>query len=204
MAGSAFICLSCILLSVVNTAVAVDKPISKCQKQFSTNRRNRLTSKDIRLIFSNPENIDKYTHQDGYIFFSEEYYNGDMPKAYGAVLGALGRDQFESLYWQVFYGTTRQFKSLRKKLIVAEEESNLYEEKDFVLDKDITRHKVVYSKYVGMDGLVTLAEADFRGHMDVAYRNVALVLSPLEFKQLKWWEFRGNTTEYRARVGSLE
>ncbi len=205
VAVSAFIFFNCVLC-VMDMAMAEDKPVGDCKGSFfasrkdllntATNkpsRKTQLTSKRIRLLFSNPEEIIKYAEQNGYIFFSKNYYGGDMKKAYGYVLAALGEKKFQYLKWKVFYGTVDQFKKLQDLLLIKKQTNFVNKDID---SAQYIHFGVIKKEFIGMEGLILLADKLFVGRMGITFDNAFAVLNPYEFAQLKWWRSSKNTKEF--------
>ena len=208
VAISAFIFFNC-ALCVMDMAMAEDKSVGGCKGRFSANsdllkntvlgtnkklpRKTQLTSKRIRLLFSNPDEIIKYVDQKGYIFFSKNYYDGDMKKAYGYVLAALGKKKFQYLKWKVFYGTVDQFEKLQDLLLIKKQTNFVNKDID---SAQYIHFGVIKKEFIGMEGLILLADKLFVSRMGVTFDNAFAVLNPYEFAQLKWWRSSKNTKEF--------
>ncbi len=79
----------------------------------------RLYERDKKaLIVKNREINPKYKGIDGYIQFSEKYYNGDMLITYVNAKAVLETDNLLSLMrWSIFPGTTAELKSIGQFLL---------------------------------------------------------------------------------------
>ena len=147
------------------------------QYQGSVSDFNKLREKVLNEDGSIRE---EYKGSDGYALFAEEYFKGDMQKAYinvSAVLGG-GSSLMKQLDWQAYHGQVSDFNKIREKVL--NEDGSIREE------------------YKGMDGYAKFAKEHFEGDMQKAYKNVSAVLrggSSL-MKQLDWQAYHGQVSDF--------
>ena len=123
---------------------------------------------------------EEYKGRDGYVKFVEEYFEGDMLKAYvnvSAVLGG-GSRLMKQLDWQAYQGQVSDFNKIREK----------------VLNED----GLIREEYKGSDGYASFAEKYFEGDMQKAYINVSAVLGGGSrlMKQLDWKKYQGSVSDF--------
>ena len=122
----------------------------------------------------------EYKGNDGYALFTEEYFKGDMQKAYQNVSSVLGGGSrlMKQLDWQVYHGQASDFKKLRNEIL--NEDGSIRE------------------KYKGSDGYALFAEKYFKGEMKKAYQNVSAVLGGGSrlMKQLDWQGYKGQVSDF--------
>ena len=123
---------------------------------------------------------EEYKGSAGYVKFAEEYFEGDMLKAYknvSAVLGG-GSSLMKQLDWQQYQGQVSDFNKLREKVL--NEDGSIKEE------------------YKGSAGYVLFAEKYFEGDMQKAYKNVSSVLGGGSrlMKQLDWQTYLGQVSNF--------
>ena len=121
---------------------------------------------------------EEYKGMDGYIKFAEEYFNGNMHKAYqnvSVVLGGVLEMRRLNIGWKKFQGTVDQFKDLK----------DLFE--------SIEREELK-----GEKGQLRVAREIFKGNKERAYSMVSVVLgggSKL-MKQLDWQGYHRQVSEF--------
>ena len=149
-----------------------------CSSSFSNHREF------IRVFFSDPKNINLYERQKGYIEFVEEYLNSlQMDTVFNYASSSLSKDNMETLNWQKYQGTTKEFQEERSRIL--DEKGNVKKE------------------YQSLEGYVRYADEFYGGErkefgdMFKAYTNVSAVLNELEKKSLNWQEYQGTTKEFR-------
>ena len=123
---------------------------------------------------------EEYKGSDGYALFAEDYFEGNMEKAYKNVSAVLGGGSrlMKQLDWQQYQGQVSDFNKLREKVL--NEDGSIREE------------------YKGSAGYVKFAEKYFEGDMLKAYKNVSAVLgggSSL-MKQLDWQQYQGQVSDF--------
>ena len=114
---------------------------------------------------------EEYKGMDGYIKFAEEYFNGNMHKAYqniSVVLGGVLEIRRLNIGWKMFKGTVDQFKDLK------------------VLFESIEREELK-----GEKGQLRVAREIFKGNKERAYSMVSVLKEYLlgnkeAFKELGW------------------
>ena len=150
----------------------------------------RGSTKEFKELQSNllderGELREKYQGQEkGYIKFSDEYYGGDMFKAFQNASSVLSKEMFKKLGWQQFRGSTKEFKELQSKLIDENGELN--------------------QEYQGQEtGYIKFSDAHYGGDMVKAFKNASSVLSKKMFKKLGWQQFRGSTKEFKELQSKL-
>lgn len=129
-------------------------------------------SSDCSLPFSKvpttkitlPDNINynNYKGQEGFIDFSNEYFDGNMQKAFKAVSKAV----IMRLGWRTFWGTTKDFLDYR----------------NTILDAEGNIHKGFYGK----EGFARLIEQHFQGARYKARLNTRSVLGREKYEGLGW------------------
>ena len=124
----------------------------------------------------------EYKGMEGYAKFTQEHFDGKMPRAFQNVSTVLSPREKKQLEWQAFQGTVSEYNRLKS--LITDEKGKIKQE------------------YEGMDGLAKLAEEHFDGKMGKAFVNVSAVLSPREMTQLEWQQFQGTVSEYN-RLKSL-
>ena len=144
---------------------------------------NRLKSliKDAEKN-AKPEFVTKYKRMEGYAKFSEEYFDGNMRKAFLNVSAVLSPREMTQLEWQQFHGFDQEYHDLKS--LIIDEKGKIKQE------------------FVGMNGQAEFAEDHFGGIMLRAFLNVSAVLSKSEFKKFGWQQFQGTVSEYN-RLKSL-
>ena len=125
---------------------------------------------------------EEYKGSDGYVLFTEKYFEGDMQKAYQNVSAVLGGGSrlMKQLDWQGYKGQVSDFNKLREKIL--NEDGSIREE------------------YKGSDGYVNFAKKYFEGNMQKAYVNVSAVLGGvLEMRRLNigWKQFQGTIDQFK-------
>ena len=125
----------------------------------------------------------KYIGQEGYALFTEEYYAGNMQKAFINISSVLSESEFKDLGWQEFYGSELEFYELMGKIL--DESGKLRE------------------KYIGQEGYALFAKDHYGGAMQKAFLNVSSVLSESEFKELGWQAFNGSELEFHESRGKI-
>ena len=121
---------------------------------------------------------------EGYPLFADEYFDGKMQKTLQNVSAVLGKQEMELLGWQIYLGSTEEFRQLRSKL--------------FNPDGSIKQ------KYIGKaEGYPLFADEHFNGKMQRTFINVSAVLSKQEMEQLGWQQFQGTAEEFRQLRGKL-
>ena len=124
---------------------------------------------------------EEYKGMLGYVKFAEEYFNGNMQKAYinvSAILGG-GSRLMKQLDWQAYQGSVSDFNKLREKIL--NEDGSIREE------------------YKGMDGYVKFAKEHFESDMQKSYKNVSAVLGgggSRLMKQLDWQKYQGLVSDF--------
>ena len=116
---------------------------------------------------------DDYSDMDGCVRFAEEWYSGNMQKAFKNVSAMLGGAQAMKelgVEWIQFQGTTAQFKSLKALF---------------------NKHKSDLTELQGVKGQEKVAREIFKGNTRTAYRNVSVLREELlgswdAFKELNW------------------
>ena len=132
---------------------------------------------------------EEYQGQEGYIRYADEFYGGDrkefgnMQKTYMNVSAVLNESEKKSLNWQIYQGTTKEFREERPRIL--DKKGNVKEE--YQDPKGYIRYADEF--YLG-DG------KEF-GNMLKTYMNVSAVLSESEKKNLNWKQYKGTTKEFR-------
>ena len=116
---------------------------------------------------------DIFSDMDGCARFAEEWYSGDMQKAFTNVSAMLGGAQAMKelgVEWKQFKGTTAQFKSLKALF---------------------NKHKSDLTELQGVKGQEKVAREIFKGNTRMAYDNVSILRIELlgswdAFKELNW------------------
>ena len=138
--------------------------------EFSTLRDNILDQKgNLR---------EQYLGMKGYALFAEQYFSGDMRKAFVNVSAVLDKGKFKELGWQVYLGSVSEFSALRDKIL--DQRGNLRKE------------------HFGMEAYALFAEKHFDGTMSKAFVNVSAGLDKRKFKELGWQKFQGSVLEFSA------
>ena len=129
-------------------------------------------------ILDETGNVKKeYQGPKGYVRYSDEFYIGDMKKAYENVSTVLSESEKRSLNWQQYKGNTKEFRKERSQIL--DEKGNVKKE------------------YQGLIGYARYADEFYIGDMKKAYINVSAVFSESEKKNLNWQAYQGNTKEFR-------
>ena len=152
------------------------------QFQGSTEEFRRLRGK----LF-NPDGSIKRQYigqMEGYPLFADEYFDGQMSRTFINVSAVLSKQEMELLGWQMYQGSTEEFRQLRGKL--------------FNPDGSIKQ------QYIGQaEGYPLFADEYFDGKMDKTFQNVSAVLSKKEMELLGWQAYIGSTEEFRQLRGKL-
>ena len=166
--------LSCLLPIVVFSLESANL----CPSSFSHHREF------IRAFFEDLQNRDAYEGQRGYIEFVEEYLNFlQMDTVFKYASFVLSKDDMQSLNWQKYHGTTKEFR----------------EERSRILNKEGNIEKT----YRGLKGYARYVDAFYGekrkkpGDMQRTYMNVSAVLSESEKKNLNWQKYEGTIKEFR-------
>ena len=120
-----------------------------------------------------------YLGMNGYAEFADLYYGGDMFKAFVNVKAALG-EEFKTLGWRLFMGSTQQFRSMRGAL----------------MDKDGR----FLPQYKTITGGILFSEEYFEGDMVKTFTNAAAVFTKQEKTELDWHYFSGTADQFHALV----
>ena len=121
-----------------------------------------------------------YRTMRGYVRLSDEYFGGNMKRAFENVSAVLSKAVFKSAGWQQFQGFTKEFKELRSSIL--NERGNFKKE------------------YRTMRGYVRLSDEYFGGNMKRAFESISAIFGFARTKELGWQSFYGTTTEYRHLV----
>ena len=125
----------------------------------------------------------EYLGMEGYIKYTEDYYEGDMFKAYENVVAVLGLTVIKAIGWEMY-----KFSS-----------SRIRKERGQILDNG----GELKAKYRSMAGYSRYAAAYYEGDMQEAHANVLAVLNRFEFGKLGWKLYQGSSgkfTEERKRI----
>ncbi|MCY4321985.1 MAG: hypothetical protein OXC37_06270, partial [Bdellovibrionaceae bacterium] len=125
----------------------------------------------------------EYMGMEGYIKFADEYYNGQMQKAYMNISAILTKKQLQVLGWQQFQGTTIEYGEIRDEILNKEGE--------------------IRAEYIGMEGYVKFAEEYYNGQMLKAYMNISAILTKKQLQVLGWQQFQGTVREYRELIAKI-
>ena len=125
----------------------------------------------------------KYTGQKGQARFADRHYEGKMQPAFGNVSAVLSKKEMALLGWQMFQGTTADFRALRGKLY----------------DSDGSPKP----KYIGQKGYARFADRHYERKMFLTFINVSAVSSKKEMALLGWQVFQGTTADFRALRGRI-
>ena len=124
---------------------------------------------------------EEYRAMEGYARLADEHFAGDMQKTFLNVSAVLDKAILKSAGWQLFQGSTKEFKELRG--YVLNERGEFKEE------------------YRAMEGYARLADAYFAGGMQKTFINVSAVFGGYRhIKELEWKSFNGTTNEYRQLI----
>ena len=132
--------------------------------------------KTLKQVLTPAGNL-KYKGMEGYVFYAEAFYSGDMLKAYKNISAVLDKRQMRELGWQAFDGKTQEYRETEDRIL--NEEGNLKPE------------------YKGMEGYALYADSFYEGDMQKTYMNVSVVLDSRRMQTLLWQAFHGRTQEYR-------
>lgn len=169
-----------------NAAVALS-PVQLTKLEW---RRFQGTLREFRrdrgLLIVNDRLNPVYKGEDGYVRFSE-MYGGDMGHAYRNAQALLTRLQLRHLEWPTAYqGTVEVYLKLRN-----------------ALRESINGRP----RYSGIDGykefsktyFPILATADLDGDMHLAFLEASTILSPGEFRDLRWGSvYLGTTGDFEV------
>ena len=160
----------------------VSAVLSELEKKSLNWQAYRGTTKEFRadrsVILDNKGDVkEEYQGPEGHIRYADEFYNGDMFKAYANISAVLSESEKKSLNWQSYKGTTDEFQ---------EERSRILDEKGKIKEE-----------YQGVEGHIRYADEFYNGDMYKAYMNVSAVLSKSEKKNLNWKTYKGTTDEFR-------
>ena len=119
---------------------------------------------------------EEFTGPEGYARYAEKHYDSKMFTAFSNVSAVLSKTEMESLNWQGYNGTVRQFREERSR--VFNEQGGLREE------------------FIGPEGYAQYAETHHNSQMQRAFQNVSAVFSKVEMKKLSWKQFQGTTEQF--------
>ena len=115
---------------------------------------------------------------EGYPLFADEYFDGKMLKTLQNVSAVLSKQEMRRLGWQIYLGSTEEFRQLRGKL--------------FNPDGSIKQ------QYIGQtEGYPLFADEYFDGKMQRTFVNVSAVLSKQEMELLGWKGFIGTVKQFQ-------
>ncbi len=135
----------------------------------STREFRRLKS---HLLDSRGDFKQKWKGQKAYTQFATEFFNGNMTKAFRNVSAfAPSKRVFKKIQWREFLGSVSDFHNLRTELF--------------------DPLNGLKPRYIGTIGLKRIAQERFKNNMNRAFAQVTAVLTPREFKTLKWQHFVG-------------
>ena len=136
-----------------------------------------------RILDSEGSPKPEYIGQEGQARLADGHYDGKMRTAFKNASAVFSKKEMARLGWQMFQGTTENFRSLRGK----------------IYDSDGS----LKPKYIGQEGQAQFADRHYDGKMRTAFSNVSAVLSRKEMAQLGWQQFRGTTENFRSLRGKL-
>ena len=125
----------------------------------------------------------QYLAMTGYVRLSDDFFAGNMKKAFENVSAVLNKAVFKSVQWQQFRGSTKEFQELR---------SSVLNERGYFKEE-----------YRAMTGYARLSDKLFAGNMKRAFENVSAVLNKAVFKSAQWQQFQGSTKEFTELRSSV-
>ena len=116
----------------------------------------------------------EYSGRDGYVRYANEFYDGDMDRAYTQMSAVLSDSEKIEVAWGSKYpGSTYDFKMDRERLLNTE------------------------APYQGQEGYARFAEEFVSGIMSIAFSRMSAVLSDSERKELSWGKaYKGTAAEF--------
>ena len=170
------------LKTFLNVSAVLDKAIFKSAgwQQFHGSTKE---FKELRgyVLNERGEFKEEYRAMEGYARLADAYFAGGMQKTFINVSAVLDKAIFESAGWQLFQGSTKEFKELRG--YVLNERGEFKEE------------------YRAMEGYARLADEHFAGGMQKTFINVSAVLDKAILKSAGWQLFQGSTKEFKELRG---
>ncbi len=122
---------------------------------------------EIKSAFSHPESYAVYKGQEGYLLFVKKTpISNSMDYIFNLAAKDLGKD-FKRLGWKPYQGEVEEFERERGRMFENGE---------------------LKTKYKGPSGQALYAKNYYAGNMNMAFQNVAAVLSQAKFEQLEWRE----------------
>ena len=161
----------------------VSAVLSELEKKSLNWQSYQGSTKEFReersKVLNEKGNIKKeYQDQEGYALYSDEFYLGDMQKAYRNVSAVLSELEKTNLNWQGYQGNTKEFRK---------ERSN-------ILDKTGNIKK----EYQGKEGYVRYSDEFYLGNMQTTHINISAVLSKEDMQYLGWKQFKGDTSQFHS------
>lgn len=127
----------------------------------------KYQSEKENLINENGSFKEKYHNRAGYVLFADDFYEGNMKKAFMNVAAILSKDEFKNLNWGKSYnGTTTRHNNERLR----------------ILNSDGT----IKHEYRGQKGYVNYSKKYYDEDMLKAYINISSVLTPAEMHEADW------------------
>ena len=130
-------------------------------------------------LLDNTGNIKEiYTGEEGQKQFADEYLTGHMEQAFIIVFAILGEQVINNLGWKGSYIPLTKVREIRM--------------------TTTNSSRSIHKRYLGMNGLMHLADQFFNGDMILAYTAAIKIWNRKTLKQkLKWGEFTGTTQDFR-------
>ena len=150
-----------------------EKKIIGWQKFYGTAKEYVQT---LERILVDQKNVrSKYKGMKGYLLYANDFYKGDMQITYKNISTVLNKRQIRELGWQYFQGSTKDYNKTETQIL----------------------NENARSKYKGMEGYALYADHFNKGDMRKTYKNVSVVLSKRQMRELDWQAFQGKTQEFR-------
>ena len=161
----------------------------ECKKAFYP-KRSKIA---LKSFLSDPQNINKYKTQKGFIRFAEEYFRIfdenihidtlSMSTIFYNASQTLPRAVFEKLGWQRYDGRLKQLKAEYKQILN-------------------TAGKIKV-KYKNKSGYAQYTSEFYDGNMSIAFRNVSAILKKKQFADLGWQKYEGFLAEFKREQQRL-
>ena len=98
---------------------------------------------------------ETYLGMEGYARFADEFYKGDLFKAFTNMSAVLDKQVLKKSGWQIFQGSTQEFRALKAQIL--DHQGNFKVE------------------YQGMEGYAKFADQFYKGNMIKTFQNVSAV-----------------------------
>ena len=136
-----------------------------------------------RILDENGNLREEFFGMEGYVSFSEQYYESKMTQSFKNTSAVLSKSEMDELGWQRFEGTAHEYRATRNGIM--DEDGNFREE------------------FLGMDGYAAFAKKYHESNMQQSFKNISAVLGgrkEMKRSGLGWKVFFGSSSQYHELI----